>query len=77
MNLWCAISFVFFAGAFCTEASAQVAPVIWTAQERTFLLQMCEAATYANRMQFDGSCDYLRKKFAAMDEADKAKEKPK
>ena len=39
-------------------------------QERTIMLQMCEAAVWANRQQFDGSlCMYFRSKFEAAERA--------
>lgn len=31
--------------------------------ERDVLLEMCQAATWAARIRFEGACDQLRKKF--------------
>lgn len=45
-------------------------PVPFTDQERQVMLGMCAAATWAQRQQFDGICDYLKNKFDAAVKAD-------
>lgn len=45
----------------------------FTEQERVVLLEMCEAAKWANRIRFDGLCEYLRGKLDAAEKAAKVK----
>lgn len=59
---------------FASPSFAQDAPVPLTADERQFILHMCEVARWASRIQFDTACEALKAKFA---DADKAVEKPK
>lgn len=50
------------------------APVPFTLEERQAVLQMCEAARWASRMQFDQMCEALKARFV---ETDKPKEEKK
>lgn len=47
--------------------------VTMTQQERSVVMQMCEAARWAARIQFDSVCEYFSRKFAA---AEEVKQKP-
>lgn len=55
-------------------AQTTAAPISLSMEERQAVLQMCEVARWASRIQFDQTCEILKARFA---EADKTEEKKK
>ena len=53
------------------------AAVSFSDQERPLLIQMCDAAKWAARLQFDPICEQLKAKFAEADKAAEAKPEEK
>ena len=60
-----------------SPALAQSTAIEFTDQEQQFLLQMCEAAKWSARIQFDTACDTLKLKFAGAKSAANKSDKDK
>lgn len=56
------------------SAQAQDTPlsIAFSAQERQAIINMCNAATWASRIQYDGMCEALKARFADADTKAKA-----
>lgn len=46
-----------------SQDATDIVPVPMSAQERSVVLVMCDAATWASKRQFDGVCEFFRTKF--------------